>query len=103
MSDDDLSVLEVEETAPLEQPPFPGVLKTEMTFEEMVAAVDIWDQTIGCDNCGKAWWAENATEDPTMFHRNGCPVKGNRTVAFHHMDVDYIENELGRRIGYPES
>lgn len=98
----DIAKNDVQEIA-LKEIPFPGVIKTEMTFEEMVAAVSIWDQTIGCDNCNQAWWGENATTDPTMFHRNGCPLKGRRDVAFEHMNVDLIEEELGHRIGYPQS
>jgi hypothetical protein len=92
-----------EEVASVTAPSHPDIVKTEMTFDEMVAAYSIWDQTIGCDNCNSAWWAENATEDPTMFHKNGCPLKGRRDVAMHHMNVDYIEKHIGRRIGYPES
>jgi hypothetical protein len=99
----DLDPKDVEETRPLSEPQHPGVIKTVMTFQEMVDAHSIWDQTIGCDNCNMAWWAENATPDPTMFHRDGCPAKGRRDVALEVMNVFVIEEELGRRIGYPES
>jgi hypothetical protein len=87
----------------LKGPPHPDVIKLEMTFEEMVASYSNWDQTIGCDNCRMAWWAENCTPDPTMFHRDGCPLKGRRDIALHHMNVELFERELGRRIGYPDS
>jgi hypothetical protein len=99
----DLEAPLVEEPLPLAEPQYPYVIKTEMTFQEMVDAHTVWDQTIGCDNCGKAWWAEDATPDVTMFHRAGCPAKGRRDVAVEVWNVDLIERELGRRIGYPES
>lgn len=79
-------------------PPLPD-MKCVMTFEEMVTALAVWDQTIGCNNCGHAWWGDEYTEDPTMFHDKECPLYGRRDVAEHTFDVPYIEKELGRRIG----
>lgn len=79
-------------------PPLPDMRRV-MTFEEMVGALDFCDQTVGCNNCGLAWWAENATEDPTLFHDKECPLYGRRDVAEHWFNVPLVERELGRRIG----
>ncbi len=54
--------------------------RTILTFEEMVNSLSIWDQTIGCDHCFKAWWAENATERIEDFHDIRCPLRGRRDV-----------------------
>lgn len=46
----------------------------------MVRCLSVWDQTIGCDNCGEAWWGENATERFCDFHADDCPLKGREDV-----------------------
>jgi hypothetical protein len=61
-------------------------VKTELTFDEMVKCLDVWGQTIGCENCGRAWWGEDATyhadgtPDLFGFHADGCPLKGREDV-----------------------
>ena len=70
-----------------------------MTLDEMVESLAIWDQAIGCNNCGEAWWGDNYTEDPTLFHAVDCPLYGRRDVAEKFFNVSHIEAELGRRIG----
>lgn len=66
-------------------------MKTTMTLDEMKACLDIWDQTIGCNNCSQAWWAENATEYEEDFHADGCPLKGNRAAHEDFLDYWYID------------
>jgi hypothetical protein len=44
----------------------------------LAAHLSVWDQTVGCDLCGRAWWAENATDPLEDFHAGGCPLKGRR-------------------------
>lgn len=63
----------------------------------------IWDQTVGCDFCGNSWWADNFTDDPTMFHAIWCPLYGNRTVASHQFNLEFIENTYlnGKKAGFP--
>jgi hypothetical protein len=70
-----------------------------VTLEEMKACLEIWDQTIGCNHCMIGWWAENATEDLTMFHTDGCPLKGNREAHEDMVNIEYNEKEIGRRLG----
>ena len=70
-----------------------------VTLEEMKACLEIWDQTIGCNHCMVGWWAENATEDLTMFHIDTCPLKGNREAHEDMVNIDYNEKEIGRRLG----
>ena len=61
--------------------------------------LSVWDQTIGCDNCGKAWWMEDATGDETLFHDKDCPLFGNREAHAETYNLEYMEKELGRRVG----
>ncbi len=53
-------------------------VKTEA--EKLAERLDIFDQTIGCERCGRAWWAENATRFVTQFHADDCPLKGRADV-----------------------
>ncbi len=69
------------------------------TAEELSTFLDVWDQTIGCSDCQKAWWAENYTDDPTLFHTTECPLYGRRDVAAYVFNLEYIEGELGHRVG----
>ncbi len=54
-------------------------MKTEMTFDEMVASLEVFDMALVCDNCGRNTWETDALkwED---FHADGCPLKGRRDV-----------------------
>lgn len=70
-----------------------------VTLAEMKACLEVWDQTIGCNHCMVGWWAENATEDVTMFHIDTCPLKGNREAHEDMVNIDYNESEIGRRLG----
>lgn len=72
---------------------------SKMSFDEMTKCMYVCDQTIGCSNCGKVWWAENYTDDPTMFHALECELRGRRDIACEWFNVEYIENELGYSIG----
>lgn len=53
-------------------------LKTEA--EKFAEFLDVWDQTVGCEWCGQAWWAENATPHMADFHAGDCPLKGRLDV-----------------------
>jgi hypothetical protein len=66
-------------------------MKTDLTLEEMRECLDIWDQTIGCDNCGQAWWGDNAPDDVTLFHAEGCPLRGNREAHAEAVNLDYMD------------
>lgn len=72
---------------------------TVQSAEELSRLMSIWDQTVGCDHCNSAWWGENNTEDPTLFHAPDCPCYGRRDVAEYWFNLDVIESELGRRCG----
>lgn len=61
--------------------------------------MDVWDQTIGCNNCNRAWWAENNTDDPTLFHEPDCELFGRRDVADYWFNLPRIEQELGHPCG----
>lgn len=61
-------------------------MKTEMTFDEMKAALVIADQTIGCENCWRAWWGDDHTPNVEDFHADGCPLKGRKDV---HESADF--------------
>lgn len=82
---------------------YPGIVKDEIQELEAMQLsfhLDIWDQTVGCNHCGRADWAENSTDDPTLWHAPGCPCYGRRDVAGHWYDLEYVEREvLGRRCG----
>ncbi len=66
--------------------------ETQVTCEEMVKCLDIFDQTIGCNHCGQAWWAENFTAKIDDFHADDCPLKGRRDI--HEMwGVNYPDRE----------
>lgn len=74
--------------------------KTEIPCAGLAAKLAAWDQTIGCEECGQGWWAENYTPDPTMFHSLKCPLFGRRdVVGAEGFDLEYIEKKIGRRIG----
>lgn len=73
-------------------------MKTQMTLEEMRAALSIWDQTIGCDNCQEAWWGDNSPDDVTLFHRDGCPLKGNREAHSEMVDLAYMDECIAKGI-----
>lgn len=49
-------------------------IKTEA--ERLAEFLDVFDQTVGCNRCGQAWWAENATRLAADFHADDCPLKG---------------------------
>ena len=73
---------------------------TDMTAEQLANKLQIWDQTIGCEQCGCGWWADNYTPDPTMFHELTCPLFGRRDVAgVNGFNLYYVEKKLGRRVG----
>lgn len=61
--------------------------------------LSIWDQTIGCDNCGVGWWAENSTDDMTLFHAATCPLLGNREAHAEMVNLEHVEKRIGRRLG----
>lgn len=56
-------------------------MKTEMTFDEMTKCLEVWDQTIGCSNCGEAYWGENEKKGDLDWHAEGCPLQGREDVA----------------------
>lgn len=62
---------------------------------ELVKNLGIWDQTIGCDFCGHAWWGEDATPKVEDFHAAGCPLKGRRDLheAAKLIDYGYLDSE----------
>lgn len=81
---------------------YPGILCDEihvLEVMELASWMSVWDQTIGCNRCVRAWWGDYDTEDPTMFHRDDCPNLGRRDVAAHWFNLDYVEKCLGRRCG----
>lgn len=53
------------------------------TLEEMAACLEVWDQTVGCSNCGKADWGDNAApaDSPFDWHDEKCPLRGRADVA----------------------
>lgn len=52
------------------------------TLEEMVACLDVCDQTFMCLHCGEAFWPPNDPEDLTLFHAPDCPLRGRWDVHF---------------------
>jgi hypothetical protein len=72
-----------------------------MSVEEMQSCLEQVDSTVGCANCLAVWWAENATPDMTEFHKEGCPLKGNRTAHAVFINLDYAEEQYGKRMGRP--
>jgi hypothetical protein len=76
-----------------------GAVFTVERAKELAKSVTIWDQTIGCDLCGEAWWSENCTDDPTLFHAPTCPLFGNREAAAHYCSLAHIEERLGHKAG----
>ena len=68
---------------------------------ELQSMMSVWDQTIGCDNCGRAWWGSEFTDDPTMFHEIDCPCFARRDVAAFWFNLLIIEPYLGWRVGIP--
>lgn len=78
-----------------------GFTITDVPEELSVHFLQIWDQTIGCALCDKADWDEDNTEDPTLFHDQGCMMYALRSTK--HYNVPYIEKKLGREIGCPHT
>lgn len=70
-----------------------------MSTNELGEHLSIWDQTIGCDNCGVGWWAENSTDDMTLFHDSTCPLLGNREAHAEMVNLEHVEKKIGRRLG----
>lgn len=66
-------------------------MKTDLSLEEMRKCLEIWDQTIGCSNCNEAWWAERAFDDVTLFHADGCPLRGNREAHSEAVNLEYMD------------
>lgn len=54
----------------------------DFTLGEMSQELGIWDQTVGCDACHTAWWAENAVGEPEemQWHRPWCPLLARQDV-----------------------
>lgn len=56
------------------------MMNPPLTLQQMVECYAIFDQTVGCRLCSKAWWAENATDVLTHFHERSCPLWGRDDV-----------------------
>lgn len=41
---------------------------------------EVWDQTIGCSLCRKAWWGDDNTQQLVQFHADTCPLKGREDI-----------------------
>ena len=67
--------------------------------EHLAVELEVADQTIACRKCGNAWWAENNTDDPTLFHESTCPLFGRRDVAEFVFNLSLIEESLGHTCG----
>lgn len=83
---------------------YPGIVQAEISELEALKLsfnMDVWDQTIGCNACGRADWQENATDDPTLWHAPECPCYGRRDVAGYWFNLDYVEKTVlgGKRCG----
>lgn len=57
----------------------PEKITKDSTVLEMSACLEIWDQAIGCSNCGNADWTAdtgNKTPDvPQSWHKEDCPLR----------------------------
>jgi hypothetical protein len=60
-------------------------MRHDMTLAEMRACIEVWDQTIGCSNCGMGWWGVEGChgphydhDDATSFHADGCQLLFNK-------------------------
>jgi len=67
---------------------------------DMGLFLDHWGVFVKCAICGEV--DHENRDDPTMFHTDWCPLKGQRTAAFARFDVDVCELFIGElRAGFP--
>lgn len=72
-------------------------------IEKLAESLITADQTMACKICGRAWWDDDDTDDPTLFHDWSCPLFGRRDIAQHGFGVHYIEKTIGRELGCENS